>query len=142
VICLPAGTQFFDALPGELPPEWPVPELDTATWAQAGRAATTFCTNRGFVGGYFSGHTNRTTGQRGILCVRSTNTTFVDASDAALIAAGVGTFDVNAITWGDAGRKATSFCLRPGQGFIGGFFSGHQLPDRKGIVCISESAGP
>jgi hypothetical protein len=42
--------------------------------------------------------------------------------------------DINAVGWAQAARAATNICL--GKGYSGGFFTGHQIGELRGVVCL------
>jgi hypothetical protein len=69
VFCYRSG-QFFDATDDQIPPAWPIntDDLDHTPWAQASRAATDFCRQRGFAGGFFTGHHISNPNRTGIVC--------------------------------------------------------------------------
>jgi trypsin len=60
---------FYDATPDEINATgWPVGDLNTVGWAQAARAATDYCANKGFAGGFMTGH--QVPGKYGVVCQR------------------------------------------------------------------------
>ncbi|MGW4946523.1 hypothetical protein ACWEOZ_33620, partial [Actinoplanes sp. NPDC004185] len=67
-ICL-RDAQWFDATMGQLSDlGYPIGDVNTTTWARAGRAANEFCRERGFVGGFLNGH--QFANRRGAICLR------------------------------------------------------------------------
>jgi len=57
-----------------------------------------------------------------------------DSTDTELFNSGEGFTDINTVPWGKAARAATNICL--GKQYSGGFFTGHQLNDLRGVVCL------
>lgn len=64
LFCYRAGAQHFDAISSEL--RIGQAPLDETQWAQLARAATTFCRNKGFGGGFMVG--NQLAGKFGVVC--------------------------------------------------------------------------
>ena len=57
-----------------------------------------------------------------------------DATDSEIADSGWSFSDVNSVDWAQAGRAATGICNK--RGFVGGFFNGHQIPGKRGLVCV------
>jgi hypothetical protein len=67
LVCYREPAQFFDATPAELAATgWPVPDINNVHWAHAERAATSFCTAKGFRAGFMTGH--QVPGKTGVIC--------------------------------------------------------------------------
>ena len=113
---------------------WGFTDVNTVSWAQAGRAAERLCAGLGQ--GQFNGHMRSATrtGRYGLFCYR-TGAQWFDATGAQIAATGWGfpTPRLDDNLWAQAARAATGFCRA--RGFAGGFMNGHQVPDRFGIVC-------
>ena len=114
---------------------WDFDDPDWSEYAQAARAATDFCNGKGFGGGRFTGHY---IGERdGLLCVKA-NVTFIDATDAEIAATDWDFQDINQTHWAQVARAATGVCNA--RGFVGGFFTGHQIPGARGLICLGGDA--
>ena len=88
--------------------------INTVPWFEASRVAAQLCAAS--VGGFFTGH--QIGGLRGVVCVGSNSAKRFDTTAANVD-----------MTWQDAARAATNFCLTKGYG--GGFFDGES-----GVVCL------
>lgn len=132
-------SEWFDATNDEVRrTNWDFADVESVTWAQAARAATGFCGQRGFVGGHFTGEQARIgEPRRGVVCF-SRGAAFYDSHDAELAAQTwkLPSAQLDAVAWAAAGRVSDEYCRS--RGFLGGFFTGHQVNDLRGIVC----AGP
>ena len=113
-------------------------------WAQAARAANDICAKRDTfnVGGLFTGWEAKTApaggfaDQRtGVWCFNKSNATWFDSTSGELAAQGTPMGDLNATNWSVAGRAATEYCRRKHYP-AGGFFNGHQVGDKRGVVCL------
>jgi hypothetical protein len=71
----------------------------------------------------------------GVFCFNNTNAVWMDSTLGELAAQGTPIGDLNATNWGVAARAANEYCRRK---FYpsGGFFNGHQLNDKRGVVCL------
>jgi hypothetical protein len=115
---------------------------NTVQWSLAARAATRICNNKGFAGGFFTGHQDTTAGgdPRDLVCIPGTDARWYDATQQDLYNSGYGFGDINAVAWDQAARAATNICL--GKGYPGGFFTGEQIlingqvPSLQGVVCL------
>jgi hypothetical protein len=116
-------------------------------WAQGARAANDICRNRDStsVGGMFTGFEFKTApnggfaDQRdGVFCFNNTNATWIDSTLAEHAANGTPVGDLNNISWAVAGRAAAEYCRKK---FYpsGGFFNGHQLGDKRGVICLGRN---
>jgi hypothetical protein len=117
-------------------------------WAQAARAANDICAKRDTfnVGGLFTGWEAQTAppggfaDQRdGVWCFNKSNATWFDSTSAELGAQGTPIADLNATNWAVAGRAATEYCRRKHYP-SGGFFNGHQVGDKRGVVCLGQNS--
>jgi hypothetical protein len=133
VICIDANTaQWFNATTGELlDTGYPVGDTNTTPWAHANRAGQEFCGARGFVGGFLNGH--QLHNHRGVICVAS-GARWFDATTGQLLDTGYPVWDTNTTPWAHAYRAAQEFCGP--RGFVGGFLNGHQLGNRRGLICL------
>jgi hypothetical protein len=132
--CSGPGARWLNVTAGTIAATgWGFTDVNAVSWAQAGRAAERLCARyRGiFAGGQFNGHMRD--GRYGLFCYRTTAAQWFDATAAELAATGWGFTDVNTVSWAQAARAATGFCV--GRGFSGGFMNGHQLNGRYGVVC-------
>jgi hypothetical protein len=84
------------------------------------------------VGGFFTGHQLNAT--HGLICLQSDVAHWFDATLTDLQNSGEGFADINNVPLAKAARAATNLCL--GKRFSGGFFTGHQLNGKHGIVCL------
>ncbi|HEY5723766.1 MAG TPA: hypothetical protein VIT45_15750 [Allosphingosinicella sp.] len=135
LICSVSGAVWRDAAAAEIASTpWGFSDVNSVSWAQAGRAAEQLCAraNQGFSGGQFNGH--QLNGKYGLTCYGE-GARWFDATDAELAATGFGfaTPRLDDVPWAQAMRAATNFCV--GKGFDGGFMNGHQAPGRYGVVC-------
>lgn len=132
-LCVPQTAAFFDATVDEVAATtWNFGNIDATQWAQVSRAATGFCNARGYVGGFFTGH--QLNDLRGVVCLGSDAGHWLDSTNQDLYNSGEGFADINTVPWAKAARAATNICL--GKGYSGGFFTGHQLNDLHGVVCL------
>jgi hypothetical protein len=148
--CVTYGTgAWFDALPADMAKiNDKFRGIAQTGWAQGARAANDLCKNKfpASVGGMFTGFevSSQPTGgfydqKDGVFCLNNSNAAWFDATLGELNAQGTPVGDLNAIGWGPAGRAATEYCRRkfyPG----GGFFNGHQLGDKRGVVCLGKNS--
>lgn len=130
--------------PGEVNgTRWPVGDVNTASWAQAARAASAMCFARGFAGGHFDGHQGQLQGRpgSGIICSGG-DTRWFDVTAAQITATGWGFSDVNQVNWAQASRAAERICanLHDGAPYAGGQFNGHQLNGNYGLFCYRGGA--
>jgi hypothetical protein len=133
LLCMPKITHFFDATDDQIrATNWGFTDINTAPWAQISRAATGFCNERGYVGGFFSGH--QLNGLHGVFCLGDDVATWYDSTEQELADSEYGFDDINTVPWAQAARAATNICLA--KGYAGGFFTGHQLNDLRGVVCL------
>ena len=117
-------------------------------WAQGARAANDFCKNRDStsVGGLLTGYEAKSQPnggfpdqKNGVFCFNNTNATWFDATLGELSAQKTPVGDLNAIGWGPAARAANEYCRRQFYP-AGGFFNGHQLNHKRGIVCLGKNS--
>jgi Tachylectin/Trypsin len=117
-------------------------------WAQGARAANDLCKNMdaSTVGGILTGFqavSNPSGGfydqKDGVFCFNAGNAHWFDSTRAELAAQGTPLGDLNATGWAVAARAAMEYCRRKFYS-AGGFFNGHQLGDKHGIVCIGANS--
>jgi hypothetical protein len=139
VLCLPRdGIGFFDIPHAEIADTaFPFDDINNTPWAQVGRAAMEIAGRRGFAAGFFTGH--QIPGQCGWIGIALDLVSVFDVDDATVAASRWAFADVNAVPWAQAARCATDICLTvlPPR-FAGGFFSGHQLPNKRQIVALRQ----
>jgi hypothetical protein len=139
VLCLPSNAiSFFDIPLAEIADTaFPFDDINSAPWAQVGCAAMEIAGRRGFAAGFFTGH--RIPGQCGWAGIAADLVSVFDVDDKTVAATKWAFTDVNRIPWAKAARCATDICLglQPLR-LAGGFFSGHQLPNKRQIVAIRQ----
>jgi hypothetical protein len=134
LLCLPAAG-YFDLTDGEVSASgWNFADINSAHWAWIARAATNLANARGFVGGFFTGH--HQDGRRGLVCLGADVAEAFDASDQELADSSEGFPDINQVHWAQASRAATN--IGRARGYAGGFFSGHRVPGKIGVVGIRQ----
>ncbi len=134
LVGLQAGATWMDATRGQIVDSgWPFDDTNVVGWAQAARAANGICTKQGFVGGFFNGH--QASGKYGLVCVGA-GAKWMDATRGQIVDSGWPFDDTNVVGWAQAARAANGICTK--QGFVGGFFNGHQLDGKYGLVCVQE----
>ena len=106
------------------------------------------CANRNaaFVGGLFTGFEakSQTNGgfadlKDGVWCFNNSSATWFDSTQGELAAQGTPIGDLNATNWAVAGRAATEYCRKRFYP-AGGFFNGHQLGDKRGVICLGPNS--
>jgi hypothetical protein len=140
---------WFDALPPDIARiNDKFRGLAQTGWAQGARAANDLCKNRNpaFVGGLLTGFeaVSQPNGgfydqKDGVFCFNNSNATWFDATQGELAAIGTPIGDLNATAWTAAGRAATEYCRKKFYP-AGGFFNGHQLADKRGVVCLGRNS--
>jgi tachylectin/trypsin len=148
--CLNASTgAWFDALPPDM---LRINEKFTTIvnlgWAQGARAAGELCKNRNpaFVAGMLTGFEAKSSNpggfadlRDGVWCFNNSSATWIDASVGEFSAQGTPIGDLNTIGWAPAARAAAQYCRR--KNFpAGGFFNGHQLNDKRGVICLGQNS--
>jgi len=117
-------------------------------WAQGARAANDMCKNRNpaSVGGLFTGFEAKTqpnggfADQRdGVWCFNNSSATWFDSTQGELAAQGTPIGDLNNTSWAVAGRAATEYCRKKFYP-AGGFFNGHQVADKRGVICLGPNS--
>ena len=135
LLCTPTTASLINVNPADLNKSgWGFNDFDSTNWAQVSRAATNICTNRGFVGGFFTGLQQGNV--YGLVCLNSDVAQWFDIPPSELNTAGYTIVDINTVPWAYAARAATNVCLN--RHFSGGFFTGHQLGGNHGVVCLSQ----
>lgn len=148
--CVAAATgSWFDAGPADMAKiNDRFTGIAQTGWAQGARAASDVCRNRdpASVAGLYTGYEARSqvdggfADQRnGVWCFNASSATWFDATQAELSAQGTPIGDLNATGWAVAGRAAVEYCRRKFYP-AGGFFNGHQLNDRRGVVCLGANS--
>lgn len=128
---IPANATFFDATDPEIQATgWGFGDINQTHWAQIARAATAFSTRKGFAAGFFTGH--QLNGKRGIICLDNSMVSWFDANMQDISGSGEAFNDINEVPWAKAARAASNICLN--KGFFGGFFTGHQVAGKIGVV--------
>jgi Tachylectin/Trypsin len=148
--CVNASTgAWFDAGPGDMARiNDKFTTLVNLGWAQGARAAGDLCKNRNaaFVAGMFTGFEAKSSNpggfadlRDGVWCFNNSSATWFDATQGELAAQGTPIGDLNATGWAVAGRAATEYCRKKFYP-AGGFFNGHQLNDKRGVVCLGPNS--
>lgn len=133
---------------------WGFYDLNTVPWPQASRAALAVCQSQipGAVGGFFTGFMSKppqnVEQQMSIVCMYGDS---VKVSDVDAVASGElsdvdttfwqssGKLDMNNTTdWFNPQVDATEICQS--YGFEGGFPTGHQVSNRRGVTCIGRKS--
>ncbi|MFG1932228.1 trypsin-like serine protease [Mycobacterium sp. NPDC048908] len=138
VHCSGGDTVWFDVNQQELDAtNQGFTNINTVDWRQAARAAMAVCVNKnmGFVAGQFNGQERD--GMRGVFCYRG-GAQYIDATDQQITDTGwpLPTYHIDWLPgpWAQAARAANEFCRNNHYG-VGGFMSGHYLPNKVGVVC-------
>jgi len=136
VLCLPVTATGFADIPDDeiARTQFPFDDINTAPWGQIGRAAVEIAANRGFATGYFTGH--QVPGKRGLIGIKADLVSVFDVAndDPDVVGSQYRFPDINTVPWAQAARLATDLCIA--KGFAGGFFTGHQLPDRRQVAAF------
>ena len=137
VLCLPhLATTFMDIPDSEiLALPFPFEDIDTAHWAQVGRAAMDIAGRRGAGAGFFTGH--QVPGKKGWIGIDASLIELFDVDDATVAASQWAFADINGVGWAQAARLASDICFQ--RGFAGGFFTGHQLLNKRQIAAFRRS---
>jgi len=137
VLCLPVGeVKLVDIPLAEIATtKFPFDDVNTAPWAQVGRAAMEIAARNDSAAGFFTGH--QLSGRCGWIGLSPDLVSVFDVDDATVAANTWAFTDVNTVPWAQAARCATDFCLAPHPlRLAGGFFSGHQTPNKRQIVAF------
>jgi len=122
--------------------------LADTSWVKAARTANDVCKmfDSRFVGGVLTGfevnepaNAQFVDQRAGLFCLNATNAKWFDASLAELNRPGTDVDQLEDLSWAAAGRAAAQFC-RAKLFTIGGFFTGHQRSDRRGVICVGENS--
>jgi hypothetical protein len=134
VVCLPVnGTTFVDVETNEISKlRFGFTDINSTHWAQVGRAAMEIATLRQFAAGFFTGH--QIPGRCGWIGIDSNLVTIFDIDDRTVRQSQWTFDDINTVHWAQAARLATDICIQ--SGFASGFFTGHQLPNKRQIVAL------
>jgi hypothetical protein len=88
---------------------------------------------RGFPAGYFTG--NQAGGQCQFVGISADLVSVFDVDDVTVAATNWSFTDISVVPWTTATRCATDICLAPrDRPLAGGFFNGHQLPNKRQVV--------
>jgi len=139
LLCLPVGGLAFVNVPlAEIAvTSFPFEDIYSAPWAQVGRAGMEIAIRRGFAAGFFTGH--QLEGRCGWIGIAPERVSVFDVDDATVGASRWAFTDVNTAPWAQAARCATDICLAAqALRLAGGFFSGHQLPNKRQIVAFRQ----
>jgi hypothetical protein len=128
---IPVNATSFDATDVEIQATgWGFIDINKTHWAQIARAATEFSIRKGFEAGFFTGHQlNR---KRGVICLDNSIVKWFDVTLQDIFNSGEGFENINEVPWAKAARAASNICLN--KGFFGGFFTGHQVSGKIGVV--------
>jgi hypothetical protein len=128
-----SGLRFFDTTHlDRAGTQWQFDDPDSTGWAQAQRMTTDFAAGKGFGGGRLTGHY---AGERvGLLCLPATATSFADIPDDEITATLFPFDDINTAPWTQIGRAAVEIAIQ--RGFATGYFTGHQVPGKRGLIGI------
>jgi hypothetical protein len=134
VLCLPVpGTTFIDILDSEIAAlPFPFDDINTTPWAQVGRAAMEIAGRRGAGAGFFTGH--QVPGRKGWIGIDARLVEVFDIDDGTVASSQWAFTDINTVGWAQAARLASDVCFQ--RGFAGGFFTGHQLPNKRQIAAL------
>jgi hypothetical protein len=111
---------------------WLFDDPEFTDWAQAQRMATDFAAGKGFGGGRLTGHH---IGERvGVLCLPGKAASFTDIFNDEIGALNFSFNDINTANWAQIGRAAVEIAVN--RHFGAGYFTGHQLPDRRGWIGL------
>src|SRR5262249_8260894 len=70
----------------------------------------------------------------GLLCLPATATSFADIPDDEITATLFPFDDINTAPWTQIGRAAVEIAIQ--RGFATGYFTGHQVPGKRGLIGI------
>jgi YD repeat-containing protein len=134
VVCLPLSHTTFAEVPVNDIDRTPFPfgDINDAHWAQVGRAAAEIAAKRGVGAGFFTGHLG--SGSKGWFGLDASLVEIFDVDDLMVAQNQWAFTDINTVGWAQAARVATDICIQ--RGFAGGFFTGHQLPNRRQIAAL------
>jgi hypothetical protein len=127
---------WFDITTAELTAtQWGFSSVETVRWAQASRAAYSFCTSLGYVGGQLNGWQSPTT--VGAVCYggKEVDTLFANPH---LGYTSWGFDDTNTVLWAQASRAATDVCKWVNNSE--GQFNGNESGGYFGLVCYTKAA--
>jgi hypothetical protein len=140
VLCLPMlGTTFIDVPASDIAfLRFSFSDINTAPWALVARAASEIAAMRRAGAGFFTGH--HVLGKHGWIGIDATLVEVFDIDDRTVAQSAWAFTDINCVAWAQAARLATDICTK--FGFAGGFFTGHQLPNKRQIVALKWHATP
>jgi len=108
---------------------WGFEYINDVSFAHASRMSQELCDHLGYAGGRPTVHQ---IGERiGVVCVPHVGTRAFDIDQLAINRAGSQSTDINTVPWDEASRTAAALCgASPG-----GFFTGHQIGEVRGVIC-------
>ena len=108
---------------------WGFESINDVSFAYASRMTQELCGHLGYAGGRPTGHQ---IGERvGVVCVPHAGTRALDTNQRAINATGSQSTDINTVPWDEASRTAAALCAAS----PGGFFTGHQIGELRGVIC-------
>jgi len=108
---------------------WGFEYINDVSFAHASRMSQELCGHLGYAGGRPTGHQ---IGERiGVVCVPHVGTRAFDTDQRTINSTGSQFTDINTVPWDEASRTAAVLCAAS----VGGFFTGHQIDEHRGVVC-------
>ena len=144
VLCSGPGVAWRDVTSPQIASTgWGFTDVNQVHWAQAQRAAAGLCAATvGYAGGRFNGHQKNDL--HGLVCYSKDIAQRFDASTGILERIGHTIGDLNTTPWEVAARAAKDYCRTRGpdiyKTYQGGFFTGHQQGNVRGVVCLRTKA--
>lgn len=137
VLCLPVvGTTFEEVPKSEIAAlHFSFDDINTDHWARVARAGTEIAAIRRVGSGFFTGHHDSR--KFGWIGIDASLGEIFDIDDRTVAESQWAFTDINTVDWAQAARLATDICIQ--FGFAGGFFTGHQLPNKRQIVALRHS---
>jgi hypothetical protein len=127
------GTTFVDVDDAEIAAlRFSFDDINDSHWAQVGRAAMEIAVSQRLGAGFFTGH--QIPGRRGWIGIDANLVSVFDIDDQTVRESQWAFDDINTVPWAQAARLATNVCVK--RQFAGGFFTGHQLPNKRQIVAL------
>jgi hypothetical protein len=141
ILCSGPGAEWRDVTSADIARTgFSFTDVTQVHWAQANRAANALCA--GFAGGRFNGFQKGDL--HGLVCYSKDMANWFDATTQTLERLGHSVGDLNDTPWEVAARAALDYCRAHGpdlyKTYQGGFFTGHQLDNKRGIVCLRTKA--
>jgi hypothetical protein len=134
VVCLPLPHTTFAEVPANDidKTSFPFGDINDAPWAQVARAAAEIAAKRDSAAGFFTGH--QSSESKGWIGLDATLTEIFDVDDITVAQSLWAFTEINTVGWAQAARVATDICIQ--RGFAGGFFTGHQLPNKRQVAAL------